>query len=162
MKFIKTQNLRISLLLLLILSFLSSCGFFRSIFGGKQSRSKNRKSEQAYIAPKNDNDLVKKSPEEIRLEALSFWNSGLVYQKQFHQTKNIDYAKIAIDKYEKYYSLQPNGTYAGSALIRMAELAYYLGDKNRALHELNRIKSRQDLKYKYFEEIKLIEYLIKK
>jgi len=150
------RYIKVILFSILIIGLLNSCSFIRRIFGGGKPRK-----EQTYIAQEHDNNLpVKKSPETIRLEALSHWNTGLVNQKQYNQTKNIDYAKIAIEKYEKYYALQPNGTYAGSALIRMAELAYYIGDKNRALFELNRIKRRYDLRNNYSEEIKLLEELL--
>lgn len=146
--------------LILLVGLLNSCTFLREIFGGRKPLSK-AKNEQTYIAKMQDNNLpVKKSPETIKLEAMSHWNSGLVHQKQYNQTNNDDYAKIAIEKYEKYYTLQPNGTYAGSALIRIAELALYIGDNNRALFELNRIKTRYDLRNKYSNEIKILEELI--
>lgn len=152
-----------NLLILVIVSLVitSSCSSKRKL--ARKNSSNRSSSGQTYIAEKKDiSQPVKKSPSTIRVEALAYWNSGLVHQKQFYQTNNKDYAKIAMKKYEKYYSLQPNGTYAGSSLIRMAELAYSIGDNGRAQFELHRIKNRYDLKSKYSEEIKILEDIINK
>ncbi len=143
------KSIKVFFFILLVFLLLGSCATRRKV------------STTHKIAPPKDNSQpVIKSPQKIQIEALSYWNSGLVHQKQYFNTKNKDYARIAIEKYDKYYSLQPEGTHAGSSLIRMAELAYYIGDKKRATHELDRIKKRYDLKNKYIKEIQLLEELI--
>ena len=138
---------------LIILSLSVSCSFFHNLF-----THKHKEPHPVPIPSPQPDRLVE--PEDIESQALSYYKSASIFENQYYETEKIEYAKIAIEKFEKYYNLLPNGSYAGLALLHMAELSYNIGDKSRALYELNRIKRRYDLKLKYSEEIKSIEELI--
>jgi len=130
-------------------------------FFGTSSNNNQRRSTRTNSNTTLDNRAPSiLTPEEIESQALSYYKSARIYENQYYDTEKSDYAKIAIEKFGNYYNLQPTGSYAGLALLRIAELSYHIGDKNRAIFELRRIKSRYDLSSKYKDEIALIENLI--
>ena len=142
------------LILFLIILSTPSCFIFRG------SQKKRKKPVTSYrISTDSQEKEIKKDVYDIENEATSAYFSACVFENQFYERENRSDAINAINKFERYYNLLPDGTYAGLSLLKIVELSYHLGDLERAKYELDRIKGNYKLRVSHNEEIKLIESL---
>lgn len=136
---------------LLLIFMLSSCSIF---FG-----SKSKKVVKIQQPPHKKEEYI--SPEERERMANSYYNTARAYEVQYYKTGYTGNAKIAIEQFEQYYCLCPDGVYAALSLLRKTELYFHIGKYDHADFELNRLKKRNKLSDKYKEEIQYIENLLK-
>lgn len=105
--------------------------------------------------------LLYVDPIKKQSQALSIYRSATAFEDEYYyDTRSIKAAEIAINKYEQYYILTPNGSYACIALLKKAELLYRLNSINEARNELFRVKTRKGFLNKFTAEIQYIEGLL--
>lgn len=140
----------------IIISILMSL-FFLSCASYIPSYTPPGKGKEKPIARPKVKPIIR--PREKEKIALSNYRSATAYEDEYYEKKNSYYAKIAIDKFEKYFILTPNGHFACLALLKKAELHYRIGNYENAKIDLKRAKQRNNCQKTFENEIKYVENL---
>ncbi len=148
MKIIRT------LILIVVTLSLNSCAIFQAILGGGTKSSKGK--EVIIDTPKG---IL--TPEQRAKKANSDYNTARSFETKYYNSHRVKDAKIAIEHFESYYSLLPNGSYAVLALLRKIELLAEIGDYISAKNDFNRLLRRKNLIESYKNEIEYIRGKLK-
>ena len=131
---------------LLTLLFLGRCAQNIPINTTPQGRTESTSSSQE---PLSDDDRMQK--------ALDYFKAAQGYVLQYEKSQDISDFNTAIEYYQKYYELLPNGDYAALAILSIVELYCDIGDFENAREGLNILNTRYDLRRNYEEEIEYLE-----